>query len=210
MLSVSDDGCGMDKITQSRIFEPFFTTKGVGKGTGLGLATVYGIVKQNNGFITVYSEPGQGTTFNVYLPRHAGKSVASQAGSASPLPKSRGETVLLVEDDLEILANTQKILNRLGYTVLTASTPSEAIRLAEERTTEIHLLITDVLMPEMNGLELSQRLLSQCPKIKRLFMSGHTSGIISDHGALNENVRFIQKPFTTKELASTIRKALEQ
>ena len=209
MLTVSDDGCGMDKITQSRIFEPFFTTKGVGKGTGLGLATVYGIVKQNNGFITVYSEPGQGTTFKVYLPRHAGKAPASKTESASPTPKGRGETVLLVEDDLSILSSTQKILNRLGYTVLTASTPSEAIRLVEARATEIHLLITDVLMPEMNGLDLSQRLLSQCPKIKRLFMSGHTSGIISDHGALNEDVRFIQKPFTTKELANTIRKALD-
>ena len=210
MLSVSDDGCGMDKLTQSRIFEPFFTTKGVGKGTGLGLATVYGIVKQNNGFITVYSEPSQGTTFNVYLPRHAGKSVASQAGSATPPPKSRGETVLLVEDDLAILANTQKILNRLGYTVMTASTPSEAILLAESLDVEIHLLITDVVMPEMNGLDLSMRLLSSNPKLECLFMSGHTAAVIADHGVINEGARFIQKPFTTKDLANKIRNTLDQ
>ena len=210
LLAVSDDGCGMDKETQVRIFEPFFTTKGIGKGTGLGLATVYGIVEQNNGFITVYSEPGKGTTFKVYLPRHEGKSTAALTESPSPPSKSRGETVLLVEDDLAILANTQKILNRLGYTVLTASTPSEAIRLAEGRVAEIHLLITDVVMPDMNGLDLSKRLLSRNPKLKCLFMSGHATDVIADHGAFNEGARFIQKPFTTKDLASKIRKMLDQ
>ena len=210
MLAVSDNGCGMDKETQARIFEPFFTTKGVGKGTGLGLATVYGIVKQNNGFITVYSEPNMGTTFKVYLPRHTGQAAAFRTESASPPPKSCGETVLLVEDDLPILSSTQRILNRLGYTVLTASTPSEAIRLAEAHTGEIHLLITDVVMPDMNGLDLSKRLLSRNPKLKCLFMSGHTADVIADHGVLNEGVRFVHKPFTTKDLASNIRKTLDQ
>ena len=210
LLAVSDNGCGMDKKTQALIFEPFFTTKDVGKGTGLGLATVYGIVKQNDGFITVYSEPGRGTTFKIYLPRHTGKSAASRTESVAPPPKSCGETVLLVEDDLAILSSTQKILNRLGYTVLTASTPSEAIRLAEARAEGIHLLITDVVMPDMNGLDLSKRLLSRNPKLKCLFMSGHTAGVIADHGVLNEGVRFVQKPFTTKDLASKIRKTLDQ
>ncbi len=210
MLAVSDNGCGMDKETQARIFEPFFTTKGVGKGTGLGLATVYGIVKQNNGFITVYSEPNMGTTFKVYLPRHTGQAAAFRTESASPPPKSCGETVLLVEDDLPILSSTQRILNRLGYTVLTASTPSEAIRLAEAHTGEIHLLITDVVMPDMNGLDLSKRLLSRNPKLKCLFMSGHTADVIADHGVLNEGVCFVHKPFTTKDLASNIRKTLDQ
>ena len=210
LLAVNDNGCGMDKKTQALIFEPFFTTKDVGKGTGLGLATVYGIVKQNDGFITVYSEPGRGTTFKIYLPRHTGKSAASRTESVAPPPKSCGETVLLVEDDLAILSSTQKILNRLGYTVLTASTPSEAIRLAEARAEGIHLLITDVVMPDMNGLDLSKRLLSRNPKLKCLFMSGHTAGVIADHGVLNEGVRFVQKPFTTKDLASKIRKTLDQ
>ena len=209
MLAVSDNGCGMDKETQARIFEPFFTTKGIGKGTGLGLATVFGIVKQNNGFITVYSEPGRGTTFKVYLPRHEGMADASRTESVSPLPKSCGETVLLVEDDLSILSSTQKTLNRLGYTVLTASTPSEAIRLAETRGEEIQLLITDVVMPEMNGLGLSKRLLSRNPKLKCLFMSGHTAGVIADNGVLDEGVRFIQKPFTTKDLANKLRTTLD-
>jgi two-component system, cell cycle sensor histidine kinase and response regulator CckA len=151
MLAVSDNGCGMDEETQSHLFEPFFTTKEMGKGTGLGLATVYGVVKQNNGFIHVYSEPGQGTTFKIYLPRHLAKIV--------PLPEKKPdkpgdqghETVLLVEDELGILEMTTTMLEKLGYTVLAAGTPGEAIRLAQEHSGRIDLLLTDVVMPEMNG-----------------------------------------------------------
>ena len=132
MLAVSDDGCGMDKETQDQIFEPFFTTKEVGQGTGLGLATVYGIVKQNNGFINVYSEPGKGTTFKIYLPRQAVRPCDTSEGKREAIPRSQGETMLLVEDEVSILKLASEMLDKLGYTVLTAGTPGEAMRLAEE------------------------------------------------------------------------------
>ena len=156
MLTVSDDGCGMDEETQRRLFEPFFTTKEIGKGTGLGLSTVYGIVKQNDGFINVYSEPGQGTTFRIYIPRHAAGMVETRATIAAELPQGHGETVLLVEDEPAMLNMGKGMLEKLGYTVLTAATPGEAMRLAEEHAGEIHLLMTDVVMPEMNGRDLAE------------------------------------------------------
>ncbi len=175
LLAVSDDGCGMDKETLENIFEPFFTTKEVGQGTGLGLATVYGIVKQNNGFINVYSEPGTGTTFKIYLPRHAGQAAETQGKSSPAILRGRDETVLLVEDEPAILEMGKIMLERLGYRVLTAGTPGEAMRLAEEHAGEIHLLLTDVVMPEMNGRELAEQLQSRYPNLKCLFMSGYTA-----------------------------------
>jgi len=208
-LVVSDNGSGMVKKTLDRIFEPFFTTKETGKGTGLGLSTVFGIVKQNNGFINVYSEPGLGTTFTIYLPRHSGKSMPVQKESMI-MPAPRGqETIMVVEDELAILDMTTQILTNQGYTVLQANTPAEAIRLAKEHVGEIRLLITDVVMPEMNGKDLASTLLSLYPQLKCLFMSGYTADAIAHHGVLDEGVYFIQKPFSLSALATKVRKVLE-
>jgi PAS domain S-box-containing protein len=207
-IAVSDNGCGMDKETQSHLFEPFFTTKEVGKGTGLGLATVYGIVKQNHGFINVYSEPGHGTTFKLYLPRH-GSAAKQGAESTTTMVTGGHEVILLVEDEQSILRMTKKMLERQGYTVVAASTPGEAIRMAREHAAEIHLLMTDVVMPEMNGRDLAKNLLSLYPGMKRLFMSGYTADVIAHHGVLDKGVNFIQKPFSGQELAAKVRKALE-
>jgi len=209
LLAVSDNGSGMDEETQNRLFEPFFTTKELGKGTGLGLATVYGIVKQNNGFINVYSEPCHGTSFKIYIPRHAGQPVEDRKASTAEIPKGRGETVLLVEDEPAILNMTTKMLERQGYTVLAASAPGEALRLAEEHSGEIHLLMTDVVMPEMNGRDLAQNLFSLHPNLKALFMSGYTANVIAHHGVLDEGVDFIQKPFSVKTLAEKVREVLD-
>jgi ABC-type amino acid transport substrate-binding protein/signal transduction histidine kinase/CheY-like chemotaxis protein len=205
MLAVSDDGCGMDKGTLENIFEPFFTTKDVDQGTGLGLATVYGIVKQNNGFINVYSEIGKGTTIKIYLARHAGAVVETKPESSAEIPRGQGEIVLLVEDEISMLNLTTRILERLDYFVLAAETPGEAMRLAAEHAGEIHLLITDVIMPEMNGRDLANQLQSLYPELKTLFMSGYTANVIAHRGVLDEGVHFIQKPFSMKELAGKIR-----
>ncbi|MBI5604423.1 MAG: PocR ligand-binding domain-containing protein [Deltaproteobacteria bacterium] len=209
MLAVSDDGHGMDKDTLDKIFEPFFTTKEIGRGTGLGLATVYGTVKQNSGFINVYSEPGHGTTFKIYLPRHA--VISEQMSKETPAaPVARGhETILLVEDEPAILNMTRQMLERFGYRVLSASTPGEAIRMAREHAGEIHLLISDVVMPEMNGRELAKNLISLYPGLKRLFMSGYTANVIAHHGVLDEGIHFIQKPFSIQALAVKVREALD-
>ena len=208
MLMVSDTGCGMDAETRASIFEPFFTTKAADKGTGLGMATVYGIVKQNNGFISVYSEPGKGATIKIYLPRYE---TAVEEGSAlpgtttEPLSLGKGETILFVEDDPSILRIGCKLLERLGYHVLAAVRPREALRLAKEHGGEIHLLLTDMVMPEMNGRELADLILSQYPGIKLLFMSGYTSAGIVHHGVLKEGTHFIQKPFSVDELSRKVR-----
>jgi PAS domain S-box-containing protein len=207
-LVVNDDGCGMDPTTQSHLFEPFFTTKGLGRGTGLGLATVYGIVKQNNGFIDVHSEPGHGTTFAVHFPRRGGQVAAVPAERVEGSFTPKGETILLVEDEPAILAITTQILHELGYTVLAAGTPGEAIRQAKEYSGEIHLLLTDVVMPEMNGLDLARHLKSLYPDLRRLFMSGYTADIIAHHGVLDPGVSFVQKPFSIKELAARIRETM--
>jgi nitrogen-specific signal transduction histidine kinase/CheY-like chemotaxis protein len=208
MLAIRDTGYGMDKETLSQIFEPFFTTKETGKGTGLGLATVYGIVKQNNGFITVDSEPGEGTTIKIFLPPYGG--AVEQAAPESQAEAINGgpETILLVEDEPAILKLGKTILERLGYTVLTAATPGEAIQLAEERQGRIDLLMTDVVMPEMNGRDLANNLIARYPEIKRLFMSGYTADVIVHHGVLDEGVNFIQKPFSMKDLAAKVRETL--
>ncbi|MGA2403844.1 MAG: PAS domain S-box protein [Syntrophobacteraceae bacterium] len=210
LLAVTDDGCGMDKEILDQIFEPFFTSKGVGQGTGLGLSTVYGIVKQNNGFINVYSEPGQGTTFRVYLPRYAGQTVDTQRERVDEIPLSGGETVLLVEDDPALLTMAKMMLEELGYQVLAAGAPGEAISLAEEHASEIQLLITDVVMPEMNGRDLAERLQSFCPSIKVLFMSGYTANAITHRGVLDEGVNIIQKPLSMKVLAVKVRDAVRE
>lgn len=209
MLTVNDDGSGMNKETLQKVFEPFFTTKEMGQGTGLGLAMVYGIVKQNAGFIDVYSEPGQGTSFKIYLPRSQGQE--EQAETTRKIePAGRGqETVLLVEDEPAILDMGRQLLEMLGYQVLAARSPGEAIRLAREHSGEIHLLLTDVIMPEMNGQDLARRLLSFHPRLKRLFMSGYTADIIAHHGVLDEEVLFLQKPFSLDALAAKVREALD-
>lgn len=208
LITVSDNGCGMDKEVLGHLFEPFFTTKAIGEGTGLGLATVYGIVKQNQGFINVYSEPGHGSTFKLYLPRYAEKAVHIQKDVPTQPAQLGHETILLVEDEPTILRLGRRMLESLGYTVMAADTPGGAIRLAEEHTGEIHLLMTDVIMPEMNGRELAKRLLSLYPNIKRLFMSGYTADVIAHHGVLDEGVHFLQKPFSKKDLALKLRETL--
>ena len=206
-LTVADTGCGMDAETLQHLFEPFFTTKELGKGTGLGLATVYGIVKQNNGFILVNSAPGQGATFKIHLPRHV--ATDPEPAPPPPPPPARGhETILLVEDEPFLLAMTGRMLEQLGYRVLPAATPAEAIRLANENPGRIQLLMTDVVMPEMNGRELAKRLLADHPGLKRLFMSGYTADIIALHGALDPGMHFIAKPYTPADLARKIREAL--
>ncbi|MFZ1986579.1 MAG: PAS domain S-box protein [Desulfatitalea sp.] len=208
LLAVSDDGCGMDKQTLDQIFEPFFTNKEVGQGTGLGLSMVHGIVKQNNGFINVYSEPGKGTTFKIYLRRYADQAVVARPARTAQIPLGRGETVLVVEDEPALLTLDKMMLGELGYRVLAAGTPGEAIRLAEKHASEIRIVITDVVMPEMNGRELAERLQSPNPGMKILFMSGYTADVIAHRGVLDEGVNFIQKPFSMKDLAVKVREAL--
>lgn len=211
LLAVSDNGCGMDKETMTRLFEPFYTTKDMGKGTGLGLATIYGIVKQNYGFINVYSEPGKGTTFKIYFPRHIGVIEEDQSVTSKEILVSQGnETILLVEDEPAIMQMGKIMLEKLGYQVLTASTPDKAIDLAQNNDNEIHLLVTDLVMPEMNGRELSNRLHDLFPGIKTLFMSGYTANVIAHHGMLDKGVNFIPKPFTLKTLAEKVKEAIER
>ncbi|MBA4369446.1 MAG: hybrid sensor histidine kinase/response regulator [Desulfobacterium sp.] len=210
LLDFSDNGCGMDKETLANIFEPFFTTKDVGKGTGLGLATIYGIIKQNEGFINVYSEPGQGSTFKIYLPRYPLAEATANEKVVSTETPTGVETVLLVEDEKVILKLGKAMLKTMGYTVLTANTPDEAIHLAGYHAGEIHLLMTDVIMPEMNGRDLYRQLKALNPKLKSLFMSGYTADVIAHHGVLDDKVHFIHKPFSRKDLAVKVRKALDQ
>jgi CheY-like chemotaxis protein len=205
---VSDTGHGMDADTRAHLFEPFFTTKGVGKGTGLGLAMVFGIVKQNHGLINVYSEPGRGTTFKIYLPRAEAETVAA-AEEVQPRALHGSETVLLVEDEGQILHLGQRILQRQGYTVLAAPTPEAALALAAQQAGPIHLLVTDVVMPGMNGKELAERLRASQSDLKCLFMSGYTADVIAQHGVLDAGVAFLQKPFTIQTLAEKVREVLE-
>ena len=207
-LAVSDDGCGMNQDTLGKLFEPFFTTKKVGEGTGLGLATVYGIVKQNNGFINVYSEPGQGTTFKIYLPIHGDRAEKIDMKITAAIPADHQATILVVEDEAAILRLTRVMLEKFGYTVLTANSPGEALRLAEVHADEIHLLITDVIMPDMNGRELAEQLSTLYPNLKTLFMSGYTADVIAHRGILEVGVAFIHKPFSSQDLAATVHELL--
>lgn len=209
MLSVSDTGCGMEREILDKIFEPFFTTKELGHGTGLGLATIYGIVKQNSGFISVNSEIGKGSVFNIYLPPHRGKAGETKEASETETPHSRGETVLLVEDELALLNMGRLMLEKIGYRVLAADRPGNALRLAETYPGKIDILITDVVMPEMNGRDLAERLRPTRPEMKRLFMSGYTAKAIANRGVLEAEGVFIQKPFSQKDLAVKVREALD-
>lgn len=207
-LAVSDNGCGMSPEVRAHLFEPFFTTKGLGQGTGLGLATVYGIVKQNHGFINVYSEPGRGSTFAIHLPAHVTASNLSGERAATT-PNHGHETILLVEDEPSILRVSRRMLENLGYRVIAAHTPGEATQLAHEHAGEIHLLMTDVIMPEMNGRDLAKNLLNAYPNLKRLFISGYTADVIAHHGVLDPGVHFLQKPFSNRTLSEKVREALD-
>ncbi|MBF0202066.1 MAG: response regulator, partial [Desulfamplus sp.] len=208
LLSVSDNGCGMDSNTMDNLFEPFFTTKEVGQGTGLGLATVYGIVQQNNGFINVYSEPGLGSTFKIYLPRLIADEEIDKAVPRKKAASGGTETILLVEDEPAILKMTKMMLERKGYAVISAATPAEALEKAKNYSRPIDLLMTDVVMPEMNGRELAEKIIYLYPGIKRLFMSGYTADIIAHKGFLDDGVEFIQKPFSMADLAEKLRVVL--
>ena len=210
MIAVSDTGVGMDAATQARIFEPFFTTKEIGKGTGLGLATVYGIVKQSGGWIWVYSEPGQGTTFKIYLPRVT-EAVPPAAVTPAPPASVRGsETILLVEDDEMIRNLVQKVLQANGYRVLVAANGRDAERVAGQHEGPIHLLMTDVVMPGMNGREVAERLAAARAGVRVLYLSGYTDDAIVHHGVLEPGVAFLQKPFTPAVLGRRVREVLDR
>lgn len=209
MIAVSDTGRGMDRETLSRIFEPFYTTKGPGEGTGLGLATVYGAVKQNEGFINVYSEPGQGTVFRIYLPRC--RASVDHVATKEVVRSAEGghETILLVEDERAILRMTATMLQGLGYSVIAANSVQRALQAAQESAGPIDLLLSDIIMPQMNGWELANAIAPFQPTMKWLFMSGYTANVISRQGAITEGLHFIQKPFSKNDLAAKIREALE-
>ncbi len=209
LLTVRDDGCGMRPDVLEHIFEPFFTTKPIGKGTGLGLSTVYGIVKQNHGAILVDSAEGKGSTFRIYLPRYTGEE-ETPAGPAEKetLASSRHEVILLVEDEETILRTTRRILESLGYKVLATPSPKEAIQLFESHKGRIDLLLTDVIMPGMNGPELVRHLLEKHPRLKYLFMSGYTANLLAEQGVKENNADFIQKPFSRKMLAEKVKSAI--
>ena len=211
MMAVSDDGCGMDEETRRRLFEPFFTTKPQGKGTGLGMPMVYGIVKQNKGFINVYSETVTGTTIKLYLPRleEEGRAIEMPDPASHETPPSGGETVLLVEDNAQLMELAGVMLEQLGYKVLSAATPTEAIRIAGNHAGAIDILMTDVVMPEMNGKILMQHIRILRPGIRCLFMSGYTENVIAHHGVVDDDVFFLQKPFSRETLADRLREVMQ-
>ncbi len=212
-LVVNDNGCGMSKDVMRHLFEPFFTTKHMGIGSGLGLATVYGIVKQNKGFINVYSEPGHGTTFKIGIPRNYGDAEESHPGKSSHVVGSvqlGNETILLVEDESSILSMIQTMLEKLGYHVLAAASPHNAIELARNKKGAFKLLLSDVIMPEMDGLELAKRLKSDYPGIHCLFMSGYTAEIITNLVSEENSTDFIQKPFSIQDLSHKVREVLDR
>ncbi len=204
-LTVSDDGAGMDTEMQEHIFEPFYTTKGVDKGTGLGLSTVYGIMQQNSGFIKVHSEIGKGSRFRLYLPRHFGAVVEEEKEIVQDVLMGKGEKILVVEDESAILYMAETILQRFGYQTLTAATPARALEMAAEQKGRIDLLITDVIMPEMNGRQLVEQLRTFFPGLKYLYMSGYTADVIAHSGVLDHGVHFIQKPFSPLALVRKVR-----
>jgi CheY-like chemotaxis protein len=211
MLSVRDNGVGMSRETMARIFEPFFTTKPVGRGTGLGLAMVYGIVKQSGGFIWVFSEPGRGTMFRVYLPPVA-DAPAAEEGGAVPVASANGsETILLVEDEALVRGLAQRALRERGYSVIAAGDGVEALEMiADDPDRDIDLLLTDVIMPQMSGKDLADAVRAGRPRIRVLFMSGHTDDAIVHHGILDDGVLFLPKPFTPGQLTRKVREVLDQ
>jgi CheY-like chemotaxis protein len=209
MLAVSDNGTGMNNTTKEHIFEPFFTTKEIGKGTGLGLATVYGIVKQSGGSIEVYSEEGIGTSFKVYLPRVAVQAEPERIkGLSAEWPKGT-ETILLVEDEDLVRHLSSQILEESGYTVIEARNGLHALEICEQENYKFDLLMTDVVMPQMGGRELAEKLKSKLPGIKLLFTSGYTDDAIVRHGIIETNTSFIQKPFSPEDLSNKIREILD-
>ena len=208
-LTVSDNGCGMDEATIAQIYEPFFTTKEPGKGTGMGLATVYGVMRQNGGFIDVHSAPGRGTSFRLYFPRGGGEEGDAAAGAGGDGQQGQGERILLVEDDAGLLALAREILTTMGYEVTTTQSPGEAIALVGSGRERFDLLITDVVMPEMNGRELERRLRDLDPGLRSLFVSGYTADVIARHGVIDQDVCFLQKPFTLESLGRAVRRTLQ-
>ena len=209
MLEVCDSGSGVSPVVREHLFEPFFTTKGQGKGTGLGLATVYGIVTQNKGYVTVDSEEGRGTSFKIYLPRYSGTTRPSPGESKGATGAGGNETILLVEDEAAIRKVAGMVLKKLGYRVLAVATPEEALDMARTRDDAIDLLLTDVIMPEMNGQELATRMQMLRPGMKILFMSGYTANAISQQNIFHEQVNFIQKPFSSRAIAEKVREVLD-
>jgi CheY-like chemotaxis protein len=210
MIAVSDTGHGMDSATRQHIFEPFFSTKARGKGTGLGLATVYGMVKQSGGDIWVYSEPGQGTTFKLYFPRVA-EDTATDNGSAVRIERAAGnETILLVEDEKAVRDLTARMLKQLGYTAITAASGAEALEISSSFTGHISLLLTDVVMPQMSGRQVADALVGTRPGLKVLYLSGYTENAVVHHGVLETGVDFLPKPFTREVLGQKIREILER
>jgi len=209
MLAVSDTGCGMSEETQARIFEPFYTTKEVGKGTGLGLSMVYGIVKQSGGYIWVYSEPDRGTTFKIYLPRIDQPVEASSGDKRSKTVPRGNETILLVEDDTQLRQLCSSVLTHCGYSVLVAASPEEGVDICHANHRDIRLLVTDVVMPGMNGRQLAERIQPVCPNLKVLYMSGYTNNAIVHYGVLDPGLWFLPKPFTLAALVAKVREVLD-
>jgi two-component system, cell cycle sensor histidine kinase and response regulator CckA len=209
LLAASDTGSGMTEEVKKHLFEPFFTTKSPGKGTGLGLATVYGAVKQNNGAIEVYSEIGKGTCFKIYFPKALGDEATVSLTSGQLSPVGGTETILVVEDAASVLSYSLKMLKSLGYRVLTASSGEEALRIARECEGEIQLLMTDVILPGMNGRQIADKLTAQNPRLKVLFCSGYTENAIVHHGVLDPQLHFIGKPFDMPTLSRKIRFILD-
>jgi two-component system cell cycle sensor histidine kinase/response regulator CckA len=210
VLTVSDTGIGMDKVVQEHIFDPFYTTKEKGKGTGLGLSTIYGIVKQNNGFIWVYSEPGEGSTFKIYLPKVKRDVKEEEKEQTTVENLSGSEIVLIVEDDTSIRKLAQKSLQPHGYRVLVAENGEDALRISKEHEGTIDLMITDVVMPKMGGKETAERLKTLHPQMKVIYMSGYTDDAIVHHGVLAPGLNFLEKPFSPGGLAHKVREVLDK
>jgi CheY-like chemotaxis protein len=209
-LAVTDSGCGMDAATRARIFEPFFTTKGVEHGTGLGLATVYGIVTQSGGHIEVYSEPGLGSTFKIYVPRTRDAATGAALECPSPHPAAQGtETVLLVEDEEGVRTLARKALEKYGYTVIEAPRPDAALRVVAQARGPVHILVTDVVLPNMSGRQLAERLQPERPDMRVLYISGYTDDAVVRHGIIEATMPFLQKPFTPDALVRKIRSVLD-
>jgi two-component system cell cycle sensor histidine kinase/response regulator CckA len=209
LLAVSDTGVGMTEEVKAHLFEPFFTTKGNGQGTGLGLATVYGIVKQNGGTIWVYSEEGVGTTFKVYLPRSKDAACAVRPSHSDDRVPNGTETILLVEDNAGVRDLTRLLLQRQGYTVLVAGDGQEALQLADDHNGSINLVLSDLVLPGMSGVNLIKQLCRRRPNLRTLFMSGYTDKAISHHSKLGSRSAFLQKPFSSLELARKVRCVLD-